>query len=58
MPGRTIAHKTGALAGLYDDGGIIYQDGKDVILVIMTENYSGEHVTIEHMKNFVQAAAE
>ena len=58
LPGRTIAHKTGALAGLYDDGGIIYQDGKDVILVIMTENYSGEHVTIEHMKNFVQAAAE
>ena len=58
LPGRTIAHKTGALSGLYDDGGIIYQDGKDVILVIMTENYSGEHVTIEHMKNFAQAVAE
>ena len=58
LPDRIIAHKTGALAGLYDDGGIIYQDGKDVILVIMTENYSGEYVTIEHMKNFARAVAE
>jgi beta-lactamase class A len=57
LPGRTIAHKTGALSGLYDDGGIIYQDGKDMILVIMTENYSGESVTIGHMKKFAQAVA-
>ena len=41
--GTVIAHKTGALSGLYDDGGIIYQENKDVILVIMTENYSSEY---------------
>ena len=58
LPGRSIAHKTGALAGLYDDGGIIYQDGKDVILVIMTENYTGEYTAIQHMKYFAQAVAE
>ena len=58
LPGRTIAHKTGALAGLYDDGGIIYQANKDMILVIMTENYSGENTAIEHMKKFAQAVAE
>lgn len=58
LPGRTIAHKTGALAGLYDDGGIIYQAKKDMILVIMTENYSGENTAIEHMKKFAQAVAE
>ena len=29
LPGKTIAHKTGALVGLYDDGGIIYNGEGD-----------------------------
>lgn len=55
LPGKQIAHKTGALDGLYDDGGIIYSDGGDTVLVIMTENYTGEYNTIQHMKAFARA---
>lgn len=58
LPGIVIAHKTGALSGLYDDGGIIYQEGQDIILVIMTENYSSEYSAIQHMKMFTQAVAK
>ena len=58
LPGKVIAHKTGALVGLYDDGGIIYNEGNDTILVIMTENYSGEYTTIEHMKAFARAVVD
>lgn len=55
LPGKQIAHKTGALDGLYDDGGIIYSDGGDAVLVIMTENFTGEYNTIQHMKAFARA---
>ena len=53
VPDKVIAHKTGALAGLFDDGGIIYGgNSSDVILVIMTENYTGESTVINRMKRF------
>ena len=53
VPDRVVAHKTGALAGLFDDGGIIYGNGNDdVILVIMTENFTGESTVINRMKRF------
>ena len=55
LPDKKIAHKTGALDGLYDDGGIIYSDEGDSILVIMTENFTGEYNTIQHMKAFARA---
>lgn len=55
LPGKQIAHKTGALDGLYDDGGIIYSEGGDTVLVIMTENFTGEYNTIQHMKAFARA---
>ncbi|MBR3746301.1 MAG: serine hydrolase [Selenomonadaceae bacterium] len=55
LPDKQIAHKTGALDGLYDDGGIIYSDAGDAVLVIMTENVTGEYNTIQHMKNFARA---
>ena len=55
LPGKQIAHKTGALNGLYDDGGIIYSDAGDAVLVIMTENFTGEYNTIQHMKAFARA---
>ena len=56
LPGVQIAHKTGALDGLYDDGGIIYSPKGHAILVIMTENYTGgEYNTIQHMKAFTRA---
>lgn len=58
LPDKQIAHKTGALDGLYDDGGIIYSNAGDAILVIMTENYTGEYNTIQHMKAFARAVID
>ncbi|MBR1647237.1 MAG: serine hydrolase [Selenomonadaceae bacterium] len=55
LPDKQIAHKTGALDGLYDDGGIIYSNAGDAVLVIMTENFTGEYNTIQHMKAFARA---
>lgn len=55
LPGKVIAHKTGALNGLYDDGGIIYNDENDAVLVIMTENFTSEYTAIQHMKKFVRS---
>ena len=57
LPGLRIAHKTGALAGLFDEGGIIYGGPSgDVILVMMTENYAGESTVINSMKRFARYA--
>lgn len=58
LPGKQIAHKTGALDDLYDDGGIIYSEAGDAILVIMTENFTGEYNTIQHMKAFARAVID
>ena len=56
LPNLKIAHKTGALNGLFDEGGIIYGGRSgDVILVIMTENFAGESVVINSMKNFAKS---
>ena len=54
-PDKIIAHKTGALAGLFDDGGIIF-GGKngDTVLIMMTENFTGEKIVIGRMKKFAQ----
>ena len=56
LPGAVIAHKTGELGGLYDDGGIIYHSNRDMILVIMTEHYSSRYRAIETMKSMAQTA--
>ncbi|MBE8951287.1 MAG: serine hydrolase [Quinella sp. 3Q1] len=58
LPDKQIAHKTGALDGLYDNGGIIYSDAGDAVLVIMTENFTGEYNTIQHMKAFARAVVQ
>ena len=54
-PDKIIAHKTGALSGLFDDGGIIF-GGKngDTVLIMMTENFTGEKIVIGRMKKFAQ----
>ena len=57
LPFLKIAHKTGALSGLFDEGGIIYGGSSgDVILVIMTENFAGESTVINNMKKFARYA--
>lgn len=57
LPNATIAHKTGELAGLYDDGGIIYTQNRNVIVVIMTENYSTRSNAIHTIKEMAKCAA-
>lgn len=57
LPGAVLAHKTGELGGLYDDGGIIYMNGRDIILVIMTEHYSSRYRAIEIMKAMAKTVA-
>lgn len=55
LPGKIIAHKTGAIDGIYDDGGIIFGGTRgDVILVITSEGFIGESIVIESMKKFAQ----
>lgn len=58
LPNLKIAHKTGALSGLFDEGGIIYGTNfGDVILVMMTENFAGEKTVINSMKKFARYVA-
>ena len=58
LPNLRIAHKTGALSGLFDEGGIIYGTNfGDVILVTMTENFAGEKTVINSMKKFARYVA-
>ena len=57
LPGAVIAHKTGELGGLYDDGGIVYMNNRTMVLVIMTEHYSSRYRAIETMKAMAQSAA-
>ena len=54
-PDKHIAHKTGALAGNFSDGGIIF-GGKngDTILIMMGENITGEKTVIGRMKKFAR----
>ncbi len=51
LPYWNIAHKTGEVDNLYDDGGIFYGTSGDFILVIMNDNYENRGETIEQMKN-------
>lgn len=57
LPGIMVAHKTGELAGLYNDGGIVYNGENPFILVIMTENYSSRYNAIKGMQKMAVAAA-
>ena len=55
LPSRVVAHKTGALPGLIHDGGIIYGDGRDAVLVLLAEDFTSEYTATERMKEFTQA---
>ncbi len=50
LPDWKIAHKTGEVTGLYDDGGIFYGTDGDFILVIMNESYADRQTAIGLMK--------
>ena len=50
LPYYNIAHKTGEVIGLYDDGGIFYGSDGDFVLVIMNDNLDGREEALDHMK--------
>ena len=54
LPDKIVADKTGALIGMFADGGIIYGDNEDVVLVIIAEKFAGESTVINSMKKFAQ----
>lgn len=57
LPYWNIAHKTGEVEGLYDDGGIFYGASGDFILVIMDDDIDGREDTIDRMKAITLNAA-
>lgn len=57
LPYWNIAHKTGEVDNLYDDGGIFYGAQGDFVLVIMNDNYETRGETIDKMKNIASNIA-
>ena len=58
LPYWNIAHKTGEVNNLYDDGGIFYGSKGDFILVIMDDDYESRGETIEKMQRIASQIAE
>lgn len=54
MPYAKVAHKTGELNDLYDDGGIVFTGDVDFILVVMDENV-GVGYAREYQKDIARA---
>ena len=46
------------LTRLYDDGGIIYMQNRDFIMIGMTENYTSRSRAIDTLRRMVRCAAE
>ena len=57
LPYWNIAHKTGEVQNLYDDGGIFYGAKGEFILVIMNDNYENRGETIDKMKRITSNIA-
>ena len=57
LPYWNIAHKTGEVENLYDDGGIFYGSAGDFVLVIMSDYINGRGETIERMKSIAMQVA-
>lgn len=56
LPNRIIAHKTGELAGVYHDGGIIYNANRNdyYILVLLSDGYDSRTGTIESFRSIAR----
>ena len=58
LPYWNVAHKTGEISNVYDDGGIFYGAKGDFILVIMNENIDGHGDAIDKMKKIAAQLAD
>lgn len=59
LSNRLIAHKTGELAGVYHDGGIIFQSqdykkGEAYILITLSDSYELRESEVYHFKNIAK----
>ena len=54
VSGVKIAHKTGELSGLYDDGGIVYSDNEPYVVVVMNDGVARSDA-VAKMKKILQA---
>lgn len=56
LPNRIIAHKTGELAGVYHDGGIIYNTNRNdyYILILLSDGYDSRDGTIESFRSIAR----
>ncbi len=56
LPNRVIAHKTGELASVYHDGGIIYNGNQSdyYILVLLSDGYDSRAETIKHFQSIAK----
>ena len=59
LSNRLIAHKTGELAGVYHDGGIIFQNqdykkGEAYILITLSDSYESRESEVYHFKNIAK----
>lgn len=56
LPNRIIAHKTGELAGVYHDGGIIYNTNRNdyYILILLSDGYDSRAGTIESFRSIAK----
>lgn len=57
LPGREIAHKTGEISNVYDEGGIVYGLNNDFVLVIMNHDI-GRAEAIKKMQDMVQLCSK
>ena len=57
LPYWNIAHKTGEVDNLYDDGGILYGAKGDFILVMMNDNFDSRGETIDKMRRIASQIA-
>ena len=56
LPNRIIAHKTGELAGVYHDGGIIYNTNRNdyYILILLSDGYDSRAGTIKSFRSIAK----
>ena len=47
-----IAHKTGELDNLYDDGGIVFKEGTPFVIVIMNDDISRGKAVVQMKRIF------
>lgn len=54
LPGFSVAHKSGEVAGVYADGGVCFGSDGDFILVMLNNGKEGRGETIEQMQQLAK----